>query len=242
MEEYIEMRDEIEEEIVDKLEALVNPENAVGSSFIAIEGIYEYGDWYRYIGSKIAAISVATMICTDSEPIGNGVYKYILCNIELRLPTLTEDDLMSLDKFESGFSPCIAGTKRKEKAYEILKENDFFGKLDLVYATLEIFTSMFIPDDSSVSMGSAEALKSYYKEEFDNIDGKIKEYEKKMLKSRNMYIDPKKRMELQRNKYRALHENADAGYQHALRLMDGLYIKKIKQAIVDNKIEYIRPI
>ncbi len=234
MEEYLGMIDEIEEEVVDRLEVLVNSGGALSSFSNKVDGIYGFDDWYRYMGSEIAAISVATMISTDSEQIGSSVYEAILYYMELRLPTLTEDNLVSLDKFESGFSHCTAGTKRKERAYEILKEKNFFRKLDLVYATLEIFTSMFISEDSSLPLESAEKLKSYYKQKFDEIDEKIRNNPPKL-------ISPLRRKEFQRNKYRALYENVDEGYKNAFVLMEDLDIEKIKQVITDNNIGYLRP-
>jgi len=234
MEQYLEMREKIEDEIIDRLEALVNPGNAVSSLSNKVDGIYGFDDWNRYTGSKIAAISVATMISTDNEQIGSGVYNYVLCSLKPKLPTLTKEDLAEVDKAVSRVSLCNSGVTGRGKIYEILKRNDFFEELDLVYATLEIFTSMFIPDDSSLPIGSAEELKNYYKEKFDEIDEKIRNNPPKL-------ILPLRRKEYQRNKYRALYENIDVGYQNAVLLSEGLDIEKIKQVIVDNDIEYIRP-
>ena len=234
MEEYLEMRDKIEEEIIDRLEDLVNPGNAVSSLSNKVDGIYGFDDWNRYTGSKIAAISVATMISTDSEQIGSSVYNYVLCSLKLKLPTLTEEDLNEVDKTVSSVSLCSSGVTARGKIYEILKRKGFFEDLDSVYATLEIFTSMFISDDPLLPLDSVDSLKEYYKEKFDKIDEKIRNNPPKL-------ISPLRRKERQRNKYRALYENADAGYQQALQLSEGLDIEKIKQVIVDNEIGYIRP-
>ena len=233
MEEYLERRDEIEEDIIDRLEELVNPGNAVVSSFIGIEGIYEYSEWYKYTGSKIAAISVAAMIAEDNEILGSEIYGSIISYVNDNLSSLTKEDLDEVDKAVSSVSLCVSGVAGSGKIYEILKRKDFFGELDSVYATLEIFTSMFIPDDISLPIDSAEKLKNYYKQKYDEIN---KEIENNPPKN----ILPLRRKKFQRNKYRALYKNADEGYKHALQLSEGLDIEKIKKIITDNEIEYKR--
>ncbi|NOQ38136.1 hypothetical protein GQ472_04570 [archaeon] len=235
MEEYLEMREKIEDEIINRLEDLVNPAGALGSLSNKVDGIYGFNDWYRYTGSKIAAISVAAMIAKDNETSGTEIYESILSYVEDNLISLTEEDYDEVNKAVSRVSLCYSSVKGRGEIYEILKNKRFFEGLDSVYATLEIFTSMFISDDSLLPMESADSLKKYCNEKYDEIDKKIRDSRP------TKYILPLRRKEFQRNKYRALYENADAGYQQALQLSKGLDIEKIKQAIVDNDIEYIRP-
>jgi len=233
MKDYLEMREKVEDEIINRLEDLVNPGNAVSSLSNKVDGIYGFDDWDRYAGSKIAAISVAEMIAKDNETSGTEIYDSIISFVNDNLPSLTKEDLDEVDKAVSCVSLCKSGVTGRGEIYEILKRKDFFGKLDSVYATLEIFMSMFIPDYPLLPLDSVDSLKEYYKEKFDKIDEKIRNNPPKL-------ISPLRRKEYQRNKYRALYENIDVGYQNAVLLSEGLDIEKIKQAIVDNEIEYRR--
>ncbi|MCK5042414.1 MAG: hypothetical protein KAI51_02340 [Candidatus Aenigmarchaeota archaeon] len=234
MEKYLEMRKKVEDEIINRLEDLVNPENVVNSLYIEVDGIYGFDDWYRYTGSKIAAISVAAMIAENNETLGTEIYESILSYVGDNLISLTKQDLDEVNKTVSCVSFCKSGVTGSGNIYKILKGKNFFEELDSVYATLEIFTSMFIPDGPSLPIRSAEKLKSYYKQEFDEIDGKIRNNFPKL-------VLPLRRKKFQRNKYRALYENADEGYKNVMQLSERLNVEKIKQVIVDNDIEYLKP-
>ncbi|MCK4927670.1 MAG: hypothetical protein KAS11_04325 [Candidatus Aenigmarchaeota archaeon] len=235
MEEYLEMKDKIEDKIINRLEDLINPGNAVSSLSNKIDGIYGFDDWYKYTGSKIAAISVAAMIAEDNETSGTEIYESILSYVEDNLISLTEEDYDEVNKAVSRVSLCYSGVEGRGEIYEILKNKGFFEGLNSVYATLEIFTSMFISDDPLLSMESADLLKKYCKKKYDEIDKEIRDSRP------TKYILPLRRKKFQRNKYRALYENADAGYQNAMQLIKGLDVEKIKQAITDNEIGYIKP-
>lgn len=234
MKDYLEMREKIEDEIINRLENLINPGNAVSSLSNKIDGIYGFDDWYKYTGSKIAAISVAAMIAEDNETSGTEIYESILSYIEDNLISLTEEDYDEVNKAVSRVSLCYSGVEGRGEIYEMLKNKGFFEHLDSVYVTLEIFMSMFIPDDSSLPIDSADLLKKYCKEKYDEIDEKIRNNPPKL-------ILPLRRKELQRNKYKALYENVDEGYKNAFVLMEDLDIEKIKQVITDNNIGYLKP-
>ena len=68
----------------------------------------------------------------------------------------------------------------------------------------------------------------------------LKQVAEKIRNNPPKLILPLRRKKFQRNKYRALYENADAGYQNAMQLIKGLDVEKIKQAITDNEIGYIK--
>ena len=219
--------------IVDELIYLVNPRGIIGKVYGEIEGIYGYEKWEEYTASKLVAISSAISIIDDREESGIAFYKSVFDYICSNISMPSEQELSVSEDSAARVSHCVEGITGATALYHELKKNGFFEKLKPIYSTLEILTSMAIPDDLSLPTKSKNDLNKY-------LDEQILKYEKVIASgsiglkfNRNRYM---------LNKYMALSDTLEESYRSAQNLLNDVDIQSVQKTIKDCNIGYRRPI